>query len=304
MVNFSKLDTKSLIEAAMTPSSSPPRTSQPKQLTPYTLEEPETVDTVSRKRTRTSDEARLSDDSISGSDSSEETFVAKPRKKKQKQLVDDDGVVYDAPQRPLRNKGKGRASMAEQIDDDDDNDDDDNNAALQPVKSTRPKSTSTSRKSSSSSRKASTAPKPRKPVGTPVPTSLEDAHPADKELFKMKADGKPWKQIKPVWEKLMCKQTGDSTLSVRYYKMKENFAKAGGKDVRPQSMEARWHPLLSFFASACAARATPTSTLPNTPSLLDNDTDSTLQNRTCVSSNSRPKSKPSLKPTNGSGSLR
>ena len=59
MVNFSKLDTKSLIEAAMMSS-----TSQPKQLALPTPNDPETVDTTSRKKTRQSDRSALPDDSL------------------------------------------------------------------------------------------------------------------------------------------------------------------------------------------------------------------------------------------------
>jgi len=251
MVNYTKLDNKALIEAATASSTSQPK-HRSKQLIHYTPEEQEAFDNTSRKRTRTADKASLSNDGLFGSESSEDTFVSKPSKKKQKQVVDSDDEEYDAPRRQLPRKDKDRASMAERTDDSDDGEDD---AAFQAVKSTKPKLTTASRKPSSSYRKASLVANRRKSVGTPVPTSLEGAHPADRELFRMKADGKPWKQIKPVWEKLMGKQTGDSTLSVRYCKMKENFEKAGGKDVSSLSLGgvySGWHAL---FASALVARA-------------------------------------------------
>jgi hypothetical protein len=250
MVNYTKLDNKALIKAATAPSTSQAK-HRSKQLIPCSPEEQEAFDNTSRKRTRTADKASLSNDSVFGSESSEDTFVSKPSKKKQKQVVDNEDAEYDAPQRQLPKKDKNRASMAEHIDESDDSED---IAAFQVVKSTKPKLITASRKPSSY-RKASLVAKRRKSVGTPVPTSLEGAHPADKELFRMKADGKPWKLIKPVWEKLMGKQTGDSTLSVRYCKMKENFEKAGGKDVSSLSLDGvypGWHSLL---ASALGARA-------------------------------------------------
>jgi len=245
MVNYTKLDNKALIEAATASNPSQPK-HQSKQLIPYTPKEQEVFDNISRKRTRTAEKASLSNDGLFGSESSEDTFTSNPSKKKQKQAVDNDDEEFDAPQRQLPRKDKDRTSMAEHTDDSDDGED---NAAFQAVKSTKPKLTTASRKPSSSYRKASLVANRRKSVGTPVPTSLEGAHPADKELFRMKADGKPWKQIKPVWEKLMGKQTGNSTLSVRYCKMKENFEKAGGKDVSspsPDHVYSGWH---SLFAS-------------------------------------------------------
>ena len=230
MVNFAKLDTSALIEAAMAPSTSQP-THQLKSLTSDTHEEPKTFGATSRKRPRRSDQEHLSENSLSGSESSDETFITRPTKKKRRQPVNEIDEDYDLSQRRMRNKDKGRASGTEPFNYDDNNNDteEDDDANFQPVKSA--KSTSASRKSSTPSRKVTTTSKPRKSVGIPVPTNLEDAHPADKELFRMKTDGKPWKQIKPVWEKLMGKSTGDSTLSVRYCKMKDNFEKAGGKDV-------------------------------------------------------------------------
>jgi hypothetical protein len=249
MANYTKLDNKALIEAATAPNPSQSK-HQSKQLIPYTPKEHKVFDNASRKRTRTADKASLSNDGLFGSESSEDTIIPKPSQKKQKQVVDNDDEEYDAPQRQLPREDKDRISMTEHTDDSDDGDDGGDGAAFQAVKSTKPKLTTASRKPSSSHRKVSLVANRRKSVGTPVPTSLEVAHPADKELFRMKADGKPWKQIKPVWEKLMGKQTGNSTLSVRYCKMKENFEKAGSKDVSslsPDGVYSGWH---SLFASA------------------------------------------------------
>jgi hypothetical protein len=262
MVNYTKLDNKALIEAATASSASQPKHGS-KQLIPYTPEEQEVFDNNSRKRTRTADKASLSNNGLSGPETSEDTFVSKPSKKKQKQVVEIDGEEYDAPQRQLPRKDKDRVSMAEHTDDSDDSED---NAAFQAVKSTKPKLTTASRKPSSSYRKASLVANRRKSVSTPIPTSLEGAHPADKELFRMKADGKPWKQIKPVWEKLMGKQTGDSTLSVRYCKMKENFEKASGKDVSSPFLDGVYSGLHILFASVPTARAFTGSSLNSTSS--------------------------------------
>jgi hypothetical protein len=254
MVNFSKLDTKALIEAATAPSMTQAGY-QPNQPTPYALEEPQTFDTTSRKQTRNSKKTRLSDDSLFESGSSEDTFVARLNQKKQKRRVNDGSEDENVAHHPLRNKGKGRAFMLETSGNAGSEDD---GASFQTVNTTKSKVDTTSRRASSSSRKAPMVPKLRKSLGTPVPSSLENAHPADKELFKMKADGKPWKEIKVVWERLMNKKIGDSTLSVRYCKMKENFEKSGGKDVSSVPIDV--------VTSAHVAGERPTSMLKNTPS--------------------------------------
>ena len=228
MVNFSKLDTKALIEAAIAPTTSQPGHQRTRR-TLYTLEEPESFETTSRKRSHNYDQERLSDESFSECDSSGDTFISKPGKK-QSQLIDDHNDGYDIPQHRLRNKDKGRAEHVNN------NEEDEAAVAFQLVKPVKPKLMITSHKPSSS-HKTSLVPKRRKSLATPVPNCLQNAHPADKELFKMKANGKPWKEIKVVWERLMNKSIGDSTLSVRYCKMKENFEKSGGKDVSSLSME-------------------------------------------------------------------
>lgn len=278
MVNFSKLDTKALIEAAIAPNATQPE-QQPEQPTYYTPEEQEIFVTTSRKRTRNCDEAPLSDDSLFESDSSQATFIAKPSKKKQKQLGDENDEVYNLSQHRLRNKGNGHVSMPEQADKDDEEEDD---AAFPPARLTKLKLATASRKPSSS-HKASMVPKRRKSIGTPVPANLEDAHPADKELFKMKADGKPWKEIKVVWESLMNKKIGDSTLSVRFCKMKENFEKSGGKDVSSSLREYRRPPLPSLLASPHAARALSASFLSSSSLPTCTYSDNHSHRRTCAS---------------------
>ena len=171
MANFSKLDTKSLIKVAVMP-----MTSQPKQLAlPY---DPETVDAASRKRTRQSDQSGPSDGSLFKSSFSEETFVTKSGKKS-KSKWSRSSTLMEAPMLPNANYVKeekfvhlwpNRSTITMKA------------ASLQLVKPTQAKPMTTSSKPLSSSRKASIAPKRQKSFGTPAPTSLEGAHPADKAL--------------------------------------------------------------------------------------------------------------------------
>jgi hypothetical protein len=239
-------DNKALIEAAM---ASGANQSQQQSLyaTFYGLEELDTFVTTSRKRTRKSDKACLSSDTILESNSSEETFVTKSVKKKQKQLAHDD-EPYSVPQRPPQTNSSDRAYIAEHIDNDNSEEDNSTLGLIIPAKS---KLTTASHKPSSSSCKAAMVPKRRKSLGTPVPSSLEIAHPANRELFKMKADKKPWKEIKVVWERLTGKQIGESTLSVKYCKMKENFGKSDGKIVSPKSLKSR-KAFVSFSSYICS----------------------------------------------------
>jgi hypothetical protein len=247
MVNFSKLDNKALIEAAMAPSASQPE-QQPKHTSSHPPKELDAFDATSRKRTRISNKARLSSDSLFEPNSSEETFAKKPTKKKQKQLANED-EPYGFAQRPLQTEGNGRIYRPENVDDYDGEveGEGEDNTVLEPIIPAKSKRTPPSQNPSSSSCRATMAPKRRKSLGTPVPSSLENAHPADRELFKMKADGKPWKEIKVVWERLMEKQIGDSTLSVRYCKMKDNFEKSDGKNVSSNSLKSTKASLLFFL---------------------------------------------------------
>jgi hypothetical protein len=223
MVNFSKLDNKALIEAAVAPSASLPEL-QREHHSSYGPKDLDNSVTISGKKRQKSNKASLSSDNLVEPNSSEESVVTKPFKKKRKRLGDDE--PRDSLQGRLQTKSNVRVYIPEHIGNCEEQDD----ASLGAMMPTKTTLTVPPRKPPSSC-KTATAPTRRKSLGTPVPNSLENAHPADKELFRMKADGKPWKEIKLVWERLMDKQIGDSTLSVRYGKMKENFEKTDGKDV-------------------------------------------------------------------------
>jgi hypothetical protein len=230
MVNFSKLDNKALIEAAVAPSASLPEL-QREHDSSYGPKDLDNSDTISGKKRQKSNKASLSSDNLFEPNSSEENVATKPFKKKRKRLGDNE--PRDSTQGRLQTKGNVRVYIPEHIGNYEEEQDD---ASLGPMMPTKSKLTAPPQKPHPSC-KAVTAPTRRKSLGTPVPNSLENAHPADKELFRMKADGKPWKEIKLVWERLMDKQIGDSTLSVRYCKMKENFEKSDGKDVSSKSLK-------------------------------------------------------------------
>src|SRR5256885_8488239 len=98
---------------------------------------------------------------------------------------------------------------------------------------------------------------------------------------------------------------GDSTLSVRYCKMKENVGKAGAKVYVHYFLSIGIQSHL-LFGSAYTARTSSNvyPCLKAPPMLyLGADICTTSHNRIRASSNSKPKSKPNLKPTSGSGWL-
>ena len=210
MVNHSNLDKAALIALAIAPDISQPK-KLPKAFTPYTPNLPESSGATSRKRTHDGRHgAHFSDDDdLTQSDSSE---TARYSKKPKRHIQHTDSEAQH-PIKPRKRKYRASSFLATSSDSSDHH-----------------KSKSKS-KSHKKPRKTAALSKQKKAIGTPVPWSLEKAHEADKQLFKLKAEGKPWKEIKKVWEDLMGKTTGDSTLSVRYCKMKENFEKTGGKDV-------------------------------------------------------------------------
>ena len=50
-------------------------------------------------------------------------------------------------------------------------------------------------------------------------------------LWESRNDKEEWKGIMKKWTQMTGKAPGKSTLSVRFIKLKENFANAGGADV-------------------------------------------------------------------------
>jgi hypothetical protein len=66
----------------------------------------------------------------------------------------------------------------------------------------------------------------------PVAGTLSEASEADKMMFRLKGQGKSWKTITAEWGRMTGKQPGASSLSVRFIKLKEKFAKMGDPDVR------------------------------------------------------------------------
>lgn len=173
-----------------------------------------------------------------------------PRRSRKKQKKKYGRVVYtaisdddnDNEEGPLvvRNKGKGKAVNSFIASDSDED-------IRRYTKSSKTKNGSSGKSKSKSAHQRNLSQlKAKKARGTPVPFSLETAHEADRQMFKMKAEGKSWKDIKSVWERLMGKTTGDSTLSVRYCKMKENLEISGSKEVS-LSFQTRKGTSLAFL---------------------------------------------------------
>lgn len=65
----------------------------------------------------------------------------------------------------------------------------------------------------------------------PVAGTLSTANEADKVMFRMKSEGKSWKEITAAWGRITGRVPGASSLSVRYIKLKDRFAKMGDVDV-------------------------------------------------------------------------
>jgi hypothetical protein len=165
---------------------------RPKQPFLYTREEQEVSDNTFRDLVPPTERVYLTT-AYSGQNLLD-TFISKPGNNKNKKKKKRRRCIPT----PVPKKDKDRVSMAERIDDSDDSED---NAPFSTAKPANPNSPSLACRPSSSNRKMSRVANRRKSIGTPVPTTLEGAHPTDKELFRMKADGKPWKRIKPVREK-------------------------------------------------------------------------------------------------------
>ncbi len=113
--------------------------------------------------------------------------------------------------------------------DDDDGDDEYTNTApsrrkkIKTNKSAPNKSKSTARVISARNRKQN----------FPVASTISEASEADKMMFRMKGQGKSWKEITAEWTRMTGHKPGFSTLSVRFGKLQEKFARMGDMDVRP-----------------------------------------------------------------------
>lgn len=71
----------------------------------------------------------------------------------------------------------------------------------------------------------------KKPQGTKVPETLDDANEADRMMWFWKNSGKDWDEIRIEWARLTGVKPGKSSLSVRYIKLNENFARNGAAGV-------------------------------------------------------------------------
>ena len=208
MVDYKSMDSKSLIAAALKPGAEEPAR-LPKAFTPYV---PPPADakgkeapTARKKRGRPRKHHNPDTDPESSGDG-----VEGPRCKKSRWA---DKVV-----------GEGIAIGG----------DDDGNGEIADDNEPKPKEKPRrGRKSSKFTTTAGTMDKApeRKKKNYPIPLTLASAHPADKKILEMKDAGKPWREIKPIWEEMTGQTVGDSTLSVRYSQIKRNLEKGGSKEV-------------------------------------------------------------------------
>ena len=111
-------------------------------------------------------------------------------------------------------------------------------------KSSKPRSSKRGRGAPGVSRRRSLAQKMRTGKSKVWPSKIEDASDADKLMFRMKAEGKDWKAIKKEWLRIDGRDNiGESTLSVRYCKMREIFLAMDGSSVSSSS-----HTIYNAFA--------------------------------------------------------
>jgi hypothetical protein len=145
---------------------------------------------------------------------------------------------------------------AEDIDNDnDDEDDEDDEYITSPPQHKKKKSTKnpTPRKSIKSTKIPESKPKPKPKTPPkksnpstankrstaarnrnytfPVASALSEATEADKMMFRFKGEGKTWKEIGDEWFRMTGRRPGTSSLSVRFIKLKEKFARMGDEDV-------------------------------------------------------------------------
>jgi hypothetical protein len=133
---------------------------------------------------------------------------------------DDDGDEeeeasdFDSPSPPRKKKTTAKKTSA--------------STTRRPVKARKARKAKNATSSAASKRSASA--KNRNYV-FPVANTLSEASEADRMMFRMKGEGKSWKEITAEWSRMTGRQPGSSSLSVRYIKLKEKFARMGDPDV-------------------------------------------------------------------------
>ena len=118
-------------------------------------------------------------------------------------------------------------------------------------KSSKSKSSKRGRGAPGVSRRRSLAQKLRTGKSKVWPSKIEDASEADKLMFRMKAEGKDWKAIKNEWLRIDGRDNiGESTLSVRYCKMREIFLAMDGSAVSSSAHDIMYN---AFAKKLCWA---------------------------------------------------
>lgn len=154
----------------------------------------------------------------------------RPANKKPRLIINSDPFTPSPPESPSASpQHEPELDNNNNNDNDDDGDDEYTNTPPSRKKKTRTNKSSAS-KSKSKARIASA--KNRK-QNFPVASALSEASEADKMMFRMKGEGKSWKEITAEWTRMTGRKPGFSTLSVRFGKLQEKFARMGDMDVRP-----------------------------------------------------------------------
>ena len=118
--------------------------------------------------------------------------------------------------------------------DNNNNDDDDGDDEYTNTPPSRRRKTRTNKPNPNKSKsKARIASAKNRKQNFPVASAISEASEADKMMFRMKGEGKSWKEITAEWTRMTGRKPGFSTLSVRFGKLQEKFARMGDMDVRP-----------------------------------------------------------------------
>ncbi len=117
--------------------------------------------------------------------------------------------------------------------DNDNGDDDDDDEYTNTQPSRRRKSKTNKAGPNKSKSKARVISAKNRKQNFPVASTISEASEADKMMFRMKGQGKSWKEITAEWTRMTGHKPGFSTLSVRFGKLQEKFARMGDMDVRP-----------------------------------------------------------------------
>ncbi|ERF74988.1 hypothetical protein EPUS_08529 [Endocarpon pusillum Z07020] len=164
-----------------------------------------------------------------------QSLSTRPANKKPRLITNADPFTPSPPGTPSASSLQHEPDTDNNNNDDDDDDGDDEYTNTPP---SRRKKTGTNKSTATKSKsKARIASAKNRKQNFPVASAISEASEADKMMFRMKGEGKSWKEITAEWTRMTGRKPGFSTLSVRFGKLQEKFARMGDMD---------FHRLLKF----------------------------------------------------------